>query len=154
MTSGEGERERGGRERGEGREGERGGEGGEGRGGEGREGEDTHIKQSISLIIHFIGRPPSLHPLPLEKVISLDLCVGSRELGQSAVISRTHWKWHVTEVEVHRTCGGGGARILNMYVSIVRSTSSPMKSSGLKRSLSHICSVKIGGRWRSVLVRL
>ena len=104
----------GGGERGEGRGGR--GERGEKRGGEGkgREGEDTHIKQSISLIIHFVGRPPSLHPLPLEKVISLDLCVGSRELGQSAVISRAHWKWHVTEVEVHRTCGGGGARILNM----------------------------------------
>ena len=70
---------------------------------------ETHVEKPVSLIIHLIRWPPSLHPLPLEEVISFNLSVGSGQLVQTALVSLILGQGHGTQVKVHRSWEEGVA---------------------------------------------
>lgn len=104
-----------------------------------RQAKETHVEKPVSLIVHLVRWPPSLHPLPLEEVVSGHLCVSSGQLVKTALVCLICRQGHGTQVEVHSAWEGGGRGTVTLARLEARArAASPMKSSGLKRSLSQI----------------
>ena len=59
----------------------------------------THIEEAISLVVHLVGWPPPLHPLPLKEV---DVSIGlGRQYVKSALVCFIGRIRHGTQVKVN-----------------------------------------------------